>query len=89
MLNEDVADLKVLIVPYSHSDWAWTCTRGWHEERYALAFSEVLDILKEHPEYRWHFDTENEQLAPFRTRCPERMEELKRRVREGKVGISG
>ena len=89
MSDTTTSKLKILIIPYSHSDWAWTYTRGWHEERYALAFSEVLDILNERPEYRWHFDTENEQLMPFRARCPERMEELKRRVREGKVGISG
>ncbi|HID11573.1 MAG TPA: hypothetical protein EYP17_09790, partial [Candidatus Latescibacteria bacterium] len=88
-LRAQVTDLTILIIPYSHSDWAWTYTRAWHEERYTLVFNEVLDILRDHPEYRWFFDTENEQLAPFRRRCPERMEELKQRVREGKIGVSG
>lgn len=86
---DQVTDLTILIIPYSHSDWAWTYTRAWHEERYTIVFNEVLDLLRDHPEYRWFFDTENEQLAPFRRRCPERMEELKQRVREGKIGISG
>jgi alpha-mannosidase len=88
-LRQALQGKSVLVVPYCHPDWAWTCTREWHEERYTLIFNEVLDILRDHPEYRWFIDTENEQLAPFRERCPERMEELREQVQAGRVGVSG
>ena len=80
---------KVFIVPYCHSDWAWTFTRRWHEKRYVLIFEEVLDVLKRHSEFRWYMDTYITELEPFLRMKPERFEELKERVHEGKIGICG
>ena len=88
-LRKQLKDAKIYVIPYSHSDWAWTYTRQWHEERYTVVFNEVLDIMQTDPDYKWYFDTENEQLAPFREKHPERMDELRRRVHEGRVGIAG
>ncbi len=88
-LREKLDGHRIFIVPYSHSDWAWTYTREWHEERYALVFWDVLEIMREDPSFRWFFDTENEQLAPFRERHPELMAELAERIAEGRIGVSG
>jgi hypothetical protein len=88
-IREKLADTKIYVVPYAHSDWSWVHTRQWQEDRDNLIFHEVLDILQHHPEYRWFLDTENEILKPFLDRSPDRAEELRGRVREGKVGISG
>ena len=88
-LRERIRDARIYLIPYSHSDWAWTCTRQWHEERYTVVFEDVLEIMRRNPDYRWYFDTENEQLAPFRERRPDLMDELRQRVREGRIGIAG
>ena len=80
---------KTLIVPYCHADWAWTFTRRWHEKRYVLVFEEVLDILKKHSEFRWYMDIYITQLEPFLRTKPERVEELKERIRQGKIDICG
>ena len=88
-LREQFAHARLYVVPYSHSDWAWTYTRQWHEERYTVVFEDVLEIMRRDPDYKWYFDTENEQLAPFRLRRPHVMDELRQRVAEGRIGIAG
>ena len=88
-LRTQIRGARIYIIPYSHSDWAWTYTRQWHEERYSMVFKEVLEIMRRNPDYRWYFDTENEQLTPFQKRHPELMDELRQRVKEGRIGIAG
>ena len=80
---------KIFIVPYCHADWVWTLTRRWHEKRYVLVFEDVLDLLKEHPEFRWYMDTYITQLEPFLRARPERCDELRMRVAGGQIGICG
>ena len=65
----------ILVSGYCHADWEWTHSRAWHEERYALVFNEVLDIMRESQEYKWYFDTLNEELTPFLKRRSERKHE--------------
>ena len=88
-LRERIRDARFYIVPYSHSDWAWTYSRQWHEERYTVVFEDVLGIMRRDPDYKWYFDTENEQLAPFRLRRPHLMDELRERVAQGRIAICG
>lgn len=80
---------KIFIIPYCHSDWAWTHTRLWHELRYDLVFNEVLDIIAKYPHFRWYMDNYLCQLTPFLKRSPGRVEELRERVKEGKIAICG
>ncbi|MBC7328277.1 GNAT family N-acetyltransferase, partial [bacterium] len=80
---------KIFIVPYCHPDWAWTHTRLWHERRYDLVFNEVLDIMRKHPHFRWYLDNYLCQLTPFLKRSPERFNELRDRIREGKIAVCG
>lgn len=80
---------KIFIVPYCHPDWAWTHTRLWHERRYNLVFNEVLDIIEEHPNFRWYMDNYLCQLTPFLKFSPHRLKELKERIKEGKIAICG
>jgi len=87
--REQLKGKSLYVVPLSHSDWAWTHTRQWHEERYALVFEDVLRLLRKHPEFRWYIEQENEQFAVFRERCPELHAELAEQVRAGRVGIGG
>ncbi|MBC7329782.1 GNAT family N-acetyltransferase [bacterium] len=80
---------KIFIVPYCHPDWAWTHTRLWHERRYDLVFNEVLDIISQHPNFRWYMDNYLCQLTPFLKRSPKRIKELRERIKEGKIAICG
>jgi len=50
---------------------------------------DVLDILKEHPDFRWYVDTYITQAEPFLRLRPERYGELKKQISEGKIGIGG
>ncbi|MGQ9732763.1 MAG: glycosyl hydrolase-related protein, partial [Candidatus Zipacnadales bacterium] len=88
-LRKELEGYTIFIVPYCHADWAWTYTREWHEERYALVYRDVLAILRENADFKWFMDTENEQFAPFRDRHPELLSELHQRLLEGRIGVSG
>jgi len=98
-IREALAGRTILIVPYSHSDWAWTHSRRWHEVRYTLVVDEVLDILAAQDEagvapdapeaYRWYTDCWRTQIATFLETRPERYEELRRRIAEGRIAVCG
>jgi len=93
--REALRDRTILLVPYCHADWAWTHSRRWHEMRYVLAVDEVLDIMAEQDEagieadapeaYRWYTDCFRTQIAAFLHARPERVEELRQRIDEGRI----
>ncbi|MBE6731601.1 MAG: hypothetical protein E7564_07930 [Ruminococcaceae bacterium] len=91
-MNSDILNEKniseILMLPYSHHDYAWTCTRAWHKFRYVKIFCDVLDTMKEDPTYTWHIDNIVHSLTPFEEYCPERMEEFKKYVKEGRICIT-
>jgi len=72
---------------YLHADWQWEQSRAWHEDRYALAVSEALDLMQRDPEFMYFFDTASEFYGPVARKLGKRLEELKERVREGRVRI--
>jgi len=80
---------KIFIVPYCHPDWAWTHTRNWHEKRYCLVLNEVLDIMRENEGFKYYIDSYITFLETFIRNHPERFDELKRRIGEGKIAICG
>src|SRR5579875_1088159 len=84
-----LAGRELFIIPFSHGDWTWTYTRQWTVNRDAIIFSDVLDILKKTPEYRFFVENWNEQLEPFLELRPERVSELRRAIQEGKVEACG
>lgn len=80
---------KIFIVPYCHPDWAWEHTRLWHENRYCLVLNEVLDIMRENSDFKYYIDSYITFLEPFLRNHPEKYEELKERVKEGRISICG
>ena len=76
-----------LIVPYCHPDYAWTHHREWHEERYAVSICDALDLMREHPEFRFCVEPWIDQIAPFLERCPDRVGELAERLSSGQMGV--
>lgn len=43
---------EILLIPYSHHDYEWCCTRAWHKWRYIRIFCDALAGvgLRFHPE---------------------------------------
>ena len=80
---------RIHVVPYTHTDYAWTNPRQWHIWRYLKCFCVLLDQMKLHPELTWSIDNVLHSLKAFDTYCPERMEEFVSRVQEGRIRISG
>ena len=72
---------------YLHADWQWEQSRAWHAERYALAVGEALDLMQRDAEFMYFFDTESEFFSAVAERLGPRLEELRQRVREGRVRI--
>jgi len=85
----DMRNVKEIhIIPYSHHDYAWTNTREWHVRRYLQLFLEMLDTLKEHDEFTWMIDNVIHSLIPFMKHCPDKIEEMKKRVKEGRIYVA-
>ena len=78
---------EILTFPYSHHDYEWVCTRAWHKWRYIKAFCEVLDEMKKDESYTWHIDNVVHSWVPFLKYCPERVEEFKKYVKEGRICV--
>ncbi len=77
------------IVPFSHGDWAWVNSRAWMVRRHAQVLSEVLDLLRTTPDFRFYIEQWNEQMEPFLERRPERAAEMRRALQAGKVEACG
>ncbi len=88
-IQRRLAGRKIFILPYSHHDWAWVHTRQWQADRAAVVISEVLDLLKTNPEFRFFVDTWNEEVEPFLERRPERIAEFRQAVRSGQIAVCG
>ncbi|MBR7142450.1 MAG: hypothetical protein IKD06_02815 [Clostridia bacterium] len=78
---------QIPIIPYSHHDYEWVCPRDWHKWRYIKCYCDVLDRLKENPDYTWSIDNVVHSWIPFLEYCPERVEEFKAFVKEGRICI--
>lgn len=89
IIRKRLNNKRIHIVPYCHCDWAWTHTRNWHERRYALVFREVLEIMEQHPEFRWYQDNYVCQYLPLKKYCPELLPMLRKHVKEGRITICG
>ncbi len=91
-MNQELLDgkriKKIKIIPYSHHDYAWVCTRKWHTYRYIKCFSEVVDVLEENPDFTWMIDNVTHSWLPFELNCPEKAEKFKQLVKAGRITIA-
>lgn len=85
---EDKKISEIHIIPYSHHDFSWTNTRQWHISRYIHSFLEVLNIMKDNRDFTWQIDDVLHSLTAFRKYCPDRFEEFRMRVSEGRINIA-
>ena len=82
---KDVKEIRV--IPYCHTDYAWTNFRDWHIGRYCESYKRMLKIMDEHPEYTAVLDNIVHSLVPFLRYCPEEREHLIKHIREGRIDI--
>lgn len=80
---------KILVVPYAHSDYAAIHTRKWHQSRFTEIILDILAIMERHPDFRWYFDCFTSQLSAFVERHPEKIQQLRQLIAEGKIAICG
>ncbi len=86
-LRRKAAGGTFCIIPYCHPDYSWTHHREWHEERYAVSFCDALDLMAQHPEFRFIAEPWIDHVVPFLQRCPDRVEELRDRLNSGQMGV--
>lgn len=87
-IREKLKGRTIHVIPYCHADYAWTHYRQWHIERYILIINEVLDIMKKYPDFTWMLDNKHHILEPFIKYCPDKVNELKERLAEGRLEIT-
>ena len=78
---------KISLIPYSHHDYAWVCTRAWHKSRYIRCFADVVEQMEKNPDFSWHIDNVIHSLIPFLENCPEKAGQFKKYVREGRIAV--
>jgi hypothetical protein len=86
-VREKLAGRTIWLWHYLHADWQWEQSRHWHEDRYALAVQEALDLMQREPEFRYYFDTASEFFSAVAQRLGPRLEELKEHVHNGRIRL--
>jgi hypothetical protein len=78
---------RVFIVPTVHTDIGYTDLQEKVMARHADNTIQALAMVDKYPEFNWDFET-FWQLDCFLKEHPEKREELFRRLREGRMGLS-
>ncbi len=89
VIRKRLHDAWILVVPYSHADWAWVHTRHWHAHRYALVFEEALRAVERNPDFRWYCDNVACQFSALLDLKPELVPEFRRQVAAGRIDVCG
>src|SRR5687768_993196 len=80
---------KLFLVPFSHTDWAWSNSRAWMVDRHAKVLEEALELVKSIPGFRCYIVTWNEQMETFLARRPDRIGEMKHAMNSGQIAVCG
>ncbi len=78
---------KIHVIPYCHTDYAWTNPRTWHISRYLEAYRQILALSREHGDYTAVLDNVVHSLVPFLRYCPQALEEMRELVRSGRWDV--
>ena len=79
----------ILLLPYSHMDWAWCFTRRWHLARYTAIFDEALRLAAADPAFCLFIDSLAESIEPYFGVRPEAREAWNRLVEAGRFAVVG
>ena len=78
----------VICIGHTHIDCAWVWTLKQTREKVQRSFCTVLDLMKKYPEYKF-FSSQPHLLKNLKEEAPDKFEELKQRVREGRWECEG
>lgn len=78
--------MKIFVAPTQHWDPFWTIKTEVSERMGVNNLRKALDIIKEKPEFRYALD-QVYLLGLFKKHFPERIEELKTRIKEGRIEL--
>ena len=87
-VRQAMKDAKLFFVPYSHNDYSWFATETWHHERAARIEKHAVEILRREDNFKWFIDVKLERMDRIEKIHPEIIDDLKRFVEEGRVGIA-
>ena len=80
--------LTIYLTPHSHYDYLWCDTPDGMGSKNAKLIKEALMIMRKHDDYRYVIDSVM-ACEYFRLNYPELWDELKQRIKEGKVEMIG
>ena len=60
-----LAGRTILLLPYTHLDWAWCFSRDWHHARYVAIFDEALRLADTDPRFCLFIDSLAEGFEPY------------------------
>ena len=81
---------QVYVAPHAHTDIGYTHRQWEVAERLSRVVDDAMRIIAQDPSaYAFHLDSAWTLENYLATRGPERLDELRRLLREGKVGVSG
>jgi|GEM_PF-3066180 len=86
---DGLAGRTVLILPYSHLDWAWCFSRYWHHARYTAILDEALARATADPGFCLFVDSLAEGLEPYFAARPEARTTWNRLLAMGRVAMVG
>lgn len=78
---------RIHFIPYSHHDYAWTCPRSWHIQRYLEGFHRATEMVDQIPNYSWIIDNVQHSWIPTEIYCPDLAEKIAGHVKSGKFSI--
>lgn len=78
----------VACIGHTHIDCAWLWTLEQTKEKVQRSFSTVLELMKRYPEYKF-MSSQALLYKYYKEEAPEKYEELKQRVREGRWEVEG
>lgn len=85
----ELKDIKyIYFLPYVHADHAWTNSRQWHIKRYVEGMRRTLDYMQVNPDYTFLIDAPLHFYDVIERFMPERLEEIRQRVREQRILIA-
>lgn len=84
--REQVA--TVACIGHTHIDCAWLWTLEQTKEKVQRSFSTVLELMKRYPDYKF-MSSQALLYKYFKEEAPEKYEELKQRVKEGRWEVEG
>ena len=78
----------VICIGHTHIDCAWVWTLKQTREKVQRSFCTVLDLMKKYPEYKF-MSSQPHLYKALKEEAPEKFEEIKQRVKEGRWECEG